>query len=57
MKKLNCNQGNYQCGGKCQPNINECPTEIDSVTGGQIDTYTRNTLISPEKIIINFTTE
>lgn len=40
MKKLKCNQGNYQCGGKCQPNVNECPTEIDSGKGGQIDAYT-----------------
>lgn len=28
MRQLNCNAGNYQCGGKCQPNTNKCPKKL-----------------------------
>ena len=27
VNKLKCNVGNYQCGGKCQPNTNNCPND------------------------------
>lgn len=40
MEKLNCTTGNYQCGGKCQPNTNNCPNDIDKVDGEVISKYT-----------------
>jgi len=32
MKKLNCNIGNYQCGGKCQSNKNKCYSKVSPKT-------------------------
>ena len=40
VNKLNCTTGNYQCGGKCQPNTNECPKELSSDTEKIIGKYT-----------------
>jgi len=40
MKRLNCNAGNYQCGGKCQPNTNKCPKNLDSGANSIVDSVT-----------------
>lgn len=41
MKKLKCNVGNYQCGGKCQPNSNKCPKSLQSESNSIVDTVTK----------------
>lgn len=35
--KLNCETENYQCGGKCQPKSNKCPSERNEQISAQID--------------------
>lgn len=37
---LNCNSGNYQCGGKCQPNTNKCPSVASKEVNPQINRFT-----------------
>jgi hypothetical protein len=34
---LNCNTGNYQCGGKCQPNTNKCYNYADRLMASKIN--------------------
>ena len=41
MKQLNCSRGNYQCGGKCQPNTNKCPKSLQSESKSIVDTITK----------------
>jgi serine/threonine protein kinase len=42
MRKLKCNTGNYQCGGKCQPNSNECFVDVSSDNSKLLNTVSDN---------------
>lgn len=37
--KLNCTSGNYQCGGKCQPNLFKCHSDVGGEKNPQIDRF------------------
>lgn len=39
VDKLKCTPGNYQCGGKCQPNIFKCHNNIGGEKNPQIDRF------------------
>lgn len=41
MKKLNCNPGNYQCGGKCQPKSWKCSKKPSQEISEQLNTMTK----------------
>lgn len=41
MRQLNCSQGNYQCGGKCQPNSNKCPKNLQQESNSIVNTVTK----------------
>jgi hypothetical protein len=38
VNKLNCNSGNYQCGGKCQPDTNNCHVKKSEESSEKIET-------------------
>lgn len=40
--KLDCNSGNYQCGGKCQPNTNNCSVEAGEDKSILLDKFEGN---------------
>lgn len=50
MDSLNCEQGNYQCGGKCQPSSNKCYVDKDSQLSASIDKVA--SLIKPKSNVV-----